>query len=134
MISRQINDRECIVTGKTSVEVKREGRQLRAQGWIKRGPTAWSPQGDCFYQWWDRPDVDAKLSARRGRSEANKQMIKRFKKWLFGRRVCPCCQLRFHFKTDEAMWGQMLCWGCASVVKNFRKRGDERFAVHEYPE
>lgn len=53
MISKP-NEHSRLVTAPTSVLVKRDGRQLKAQGWTKRGPTAWSVEGECFYQWWDR--------------------------------------------------------------------------------
>jgi hypothetical protein len=63
------------------------------------------------------------------------KQLKRFTRWLRQfRRTCPCCRQWFYFKTDEAMWGHMVCYGCAVQIKKLRSLGDERFIVHEYPE
>lgn len=53
IISRYRSSR--LVTGPTTIAVKRAAKELKAQGYVKRDATRYSPQAKEFYQWWDMP-------------------------------------------------------------------------------
>lgn len=58
----------------------------------------------------------------------------RFLDWLLGhKRTCMCCAQSFRLATDEALFGVMVCRGCAWAIKRLRAQGDLRFAIREIP-